>query len=388
VRGSRTLLLAAIGAAVSAGLIAAAPRDGKEAPPLRAADLEPALRTRADAIIDALAAPRYRDRRAAQQSLRALHAAYLAALAKFANDEVLRDGVIETLGESVAEAAIARDLAAMDPPRRRAGQQFRAENPALFADMYSLSWTRQLAALRAVAKLPETDTRAEHFVLQAVEHASPLIAVEALNLLKTGRYRSDAVVDALCRIVEEQAPPNWRQSYYDSSKPAPHLAALEALEKIASRHAAPLLARMLLDPQHSSACRDGLLATALAATGEKRAIPLLMDAMELKSYRSSSVSRNGKTVSWQTGDTRLLAAIRLTGQKESQYGMTNLTEPYARSVTTYGFAEDSQRAEALKKFRQWWADHKDQAPYKDLTPLALPPRHTPLPEEMTPREDD
>lgn len=386
--GTRTLLLAALGAAVSAGLIAATSRDDKEPPPLRAADLEPALRSRADALIDAMAAPRYRDRRAAQQSLRALHAAYLGALAEFADDEALRDGVIETLGENVAEAAIARDLAGMDPPRRRRVQQFRAENPALFADMYSLSWTRQLAALRAVAKLPETDTRAEHFVLQAVEHASPLIAAEALNLLKTGRYRSDAVVDALCRIVEEQAPPNWRQSYYDSSKPAPHLAALEALEKIASRHAAPLLARMLLDPQHSSACRDGLLATTLAATGEKRALPLLMDAMELKSYRSSSASRNGKTVSWQTGDTRLLAAIRLTGQKESQYGMTSLAEPYDRLATLFGFAEDSQRAAALKKFRQWWAENQDKPPYKDLTPLALPPRRTPLPEGMPPSDNE
>ncbi len=387
-RGSRTLLRAALGAAVSAGLIAAMPRDDKEPPPLRAADLEPALRSRTDALIDAMAAPRYRDRRDAQQSLRALHAAYLAALAEFADDEPLRDGVIETLGENVAEAAIARDLAGMDPPRRRRVQQFRAENPALFADMYSLSWTRQLAALRAVAKGPETDTRAEHFVLQALEHSSPLIAVEAMNLLKTGRYRSDAVADALCRIVEEQAPStNWERDFYDSSRPAPHLAALEALEKIASRRAAPLLARMLLDPKQSSAYRDGFLATALAATGEKRALPLLMDALEPESHNSSSTSRNGKRVSWQTGDTRLLAAIRLTGQKESQYGMTSLAEPYDRLATLFGFAEDSQRAAALKKFRQWWADHQDQAPYKDLSPLALPPRRTPLPEGMLPSED-
>ncbi|HAU38492.1 MAG TPA: hypothetical protein DCX07_12355, partial [Phycisphaerales bacterium] len=90
--GTRTLLLAALGAAVSAGLIAATSRDDKEPPPLRAADLEPALRSRADALIDAMAAPRYRDRRAAQQSLRALHAAYLGALAEFADDEALRDG--------------------------------------------------------------------------------------------------------------------------------------------------------------------------------------------------------------------------------------------------------------------------------------------------------
>ena len=144
--------------------------------------------------------------------------------------------------------------------------------------------------------------------------------------------------------------------------------------------AAPWLVKVMLGRREDLFCTM-LLADTLAATRERRAIPLVMSLLDQTETRArfdilphigGRFPMNRKEITFAVSDAALLALIRLTDQKPADYGMAKAraSTGYWR-VVQYGFGTDEERQRAIRAFRAWWRIHKDKPPYADSGPGSI-----------------
>jgi hypothetical protein len=321
-------------------------------------------------LVEMFRSQRYQDRQDAQASLAEINKAYLDALLSHADDKdpEVRSRVLDMLADAIAESRIKRVLAKLSPAQREKLLAFRQAHSQIYKDTFSLNWSIRLRAVKQIAQLPDPNAQAEPLLLLALEHPSRELVVAAAEAAAKGQYRSDEMVDALVDVLDPQN--DWDQGYYGEEQMTPHIAVLQALQAIRSPRAAPPLLALLLRGEGYGLQREGSLAEALAATGEKRLIPSLMD--ELKHSQTISTSSNGnRKITVAQSDTALLVMVKLTKQDPANYKFVFPTlDEHMGSI--FGFKDIKDRAEAIKQFRQWWEKNKDTEPYKNLKPLPLP----------------
>jgi len=344
---------------------------------IHAADLENEITKRVDSLVKVFHADRYKDRRAAAEALLSIHDAYIKAMTDRVDDPKARNAILATLKDSLSEAAIASELAHCRKEQREKLLKFRRKHPDIFMDMFSLNWRRQFNALKKIRDLKDTEALAEPIVVDAMSHPCPQVADEALSIAATGRYRSDKLVDALCKIAFKIKTREWTSIIYSSNTHKQQRLALLALKAIRSRRAAPTILAMILEPDtrynYYRYYRDSILLELLVDTGEKRAIPHLLEALHKQGNNSKNSWRhNNKRVTWRRKDTLLIAVIRLSGQDPSAYGIVQKSFKYRMKVTQIGFYSEKDRTKAVKRINDWWAKHKDTPPYNKLEPLVLP----------------
>ena len=379
---ARIMAMLAMGAVASAAWAAAdgapdtapSPAQGEALRPVdpSTAQLRTEMALQVQRLVEMFRSQRYQDRQDAQASLAEINKAYLDALLSHADDKdpEVRSRVLDMLADAIAESRIKRVLAKLSPAQREKLLAFRQAHSQIFKDMFSLNWSIRLRAVKQIAQLPDPNAQAEPLLLLALEHPSRELVVAAAEAAAKGQYRSDEMVDALLDVLGQTPQNDWDQGYYDEEQMTPHIAVLQALQAIRSpRAAAPLLA-LLLRGEGYNLQREGSLAEALAATGEKRLIPSLLE--ELKhSQAVSSWSGGGRTITFAQSDMALLAMVRLTKQDPANYKFVfPALDEHMGSI--FGFKDIKDRAEAIKQFKQWWEKNKDTEPYKGLKPLPLP----------------
>ena len=65
-------------------------------------------------------------------------------------------------------------------------------------------------------------------------------------------------------------------------------------------------------------------------------------------------------------DVALLVMVRVSGQREKDYGFVSTDRYRGRAI---GFSDAKARKAAIQKFRQWWNTHRESPDYKHLKPL-------------------
>jgi len=317
--------------------------------------------------------------KAAQDKLLTLQKAYLDALGRHADDDDLevRQRVRLVMDKVLANIRIRRILVVLPESQARRLRKYQAARPEQFARLFSPDLEESVAAVREIAKTEDPHTLAEPMIVLCLKHPSRDLVSAACEAAATGRYRSDAVVDALCHVLATADNDDWQRRYSyavthgGGQGPAepPAAAALRAIHILRPKRAATALLAMVRDGRRHDLRRTAMLAEALAATGEVRAVPALLEEIH-RSGASYSYGDGNRTVEIEIGDIPLLAAIRLTGQSPGRYGFVQAPSEYDPSVgSLHGFLSDKDRRKAKQDFEKWWKEHQNQPPYRGMKPL-------------------
>ena len=330
------------------------------------------LASRVDDLARQLGSGRLASRLRAHRDLLAMQQAYLDSLVAHADrcGPDVRAQLMDVITDALTEARLhnARVKLPKQVWRKLAGLE--PDRPHLLKDAFSLSWKRRVKAMTEIRTMDDSNALAEPLVVMGLRGSVPQVVTAAARAAETGRYHSDRIVEALTDILLK-APrgawgSGWRGPRPDQQR-LPHLAALKALGKVRNPKAAPLLLALLLDQRSADYVRDGMLADALAATGDKRVIPLLLPRLA-RSRFTSSMSTGKTVVTAAPSDAALMALIKLTGQDPKDYKF----QQWPRRESFYGFRDNKQRSAAIKKFKDWWARNKTTPAYRDLKPITLP----------------
>jgi ankyrin repeat protein len=134
---------------------------------------------------------------------------------------------------------------------------------------------------------------------------------------------------------------------------------IRALPETLEKGLAPRLVALLRWKGQVDEVARKTLCYAIGSTGEKRAIPHLVELLADKQIAADA----------------LYALCRLTGQQPENYGLVIKvrSEDNGDDVTRRAsFRSTWQKLFAPGRFRRWWAKHKTDPQYKDLKPLELP----------------
>lgn len=367
-----------IAAAVSAGTAAVQPR--LSAPTTRPAtrpvakpDLPTRLQWHTDGRVEALDSPEPEHCAQAQEDILRLQQTLLEALMRHADSKDLevRLRVRELIGEMATDTRVWRVLFKLPPDQRAKVRLLRRRRPEWFNEILAPSWSRRVQAVKQLAKPgSDPDHLAEPFLVLLLRHPSAELVAATIEAITAGEYRSDATIEALADLVAKtwRQDPAWRQFSYPRTPFSPRAAALEALGALPSRLAAPRLLSLLLTNESMDMQSNVPLAEVIGATGELRAIPLLIRHLDptrrLHGWPFAGV-RGGTTFA----DFPFLVLLRLTGQAPASYGFLHLNY---YGMTYIGFADGTDRRRAYAKFKKWWEANRDKPPYKGLRPLVLP----------------
>ena len=301
--------------------------------------------------------------------------AYLDALLAYAGDSdpEVHARVSDVLDKVVLKARIKRILARLPDDQRKKFLGFQKAHPQLLEDILSADLPIRIKAAKMLAKLTDPDGLAEPLLAMCLRHPSREIVNAALEAADSGKYKSDLLVDALTAVLLRfQGQDSYRYGPWgNSDQPLPDMLALNAIRTIGGTRAAPTLLTMLLNQRGYDYDGKGvILAEALGATKEKRAIPVLLKKLGSPGgYRTRRWGEGGKITS-TSSDLFLLALVRLTDQPAGSYKF--IRHEGSPGWSLFGFANKADRKAAIGKFRKWWAEHEDLPEYRDLEPLEIP----------------
>jgi hypothetical protein len=339
--------------------------------PADRAPLPAELKAAIEQLIDRLGADEYERRVDAQKSLVDLYRACLDLLtARLADkDEEVRHRLQEVIEAIAADAAFCQALAQLPPERHATMVAFRQRFPEVCRKAFASKSAERVAAVLGIEKLDDTKGLAEPLLLMHLTGPSEELMAAAARAARCGRYKSDAMVDALCNVlirrfqyyaIDQGYGDGWTPQYW----------ALTAIRRIGARRAAPTLVALLVQPGLDCSPDGVSLVSALAAANERRAIPHLLPLLEKTDPDVlMGPDPDKRTATVAMSDLALGALLRLTGQDLDSYGFAAKRPPVLEGR---GFKSKQDRAKAIAKFRKWWDAHKGKAPYKDLKPLDLP----------------
>ena len=346
-------------------------------PPAYASPRQARLASDVAEIVKRFRSRRYKDRQSAEAELLGLHRAYAETLTHFADDAdpEVRVRIAEVLNRAIGISRFQHALARLRSADRKKMLRLKKSHPQIVDDILSPVWPRRIKAVGAIEKLDDPEALAEPLLVLCMDHPSKELAAAAIDAAIDNHYRSDAFVDALVATLIRTPQDDWRRSRYSSGSstggPLPHMAALSALKSIRPKRAAPALAAMMLDRTGGHNYRPSHLADVLAATGEIRVIPRLIDGLKLTNVYSSWSFGNNKRITLAAADPALKALLLLTNQDATKYGLAHHPHNHY-SETVYGFPDAKAREKGVTMFKDWWARNKDKPPYNDMTPLDLP----------------
>lgn len=332
-----------------------------------------------------LGSPRATSRQAAQDSLRAFHKAMLEAVGTPADakDSSSRREVCDVLARIGSECRFQQLLTEMDKDRQASLRRAWEEAPDLAASVFGLSHARALRAAWALAQREDPKALFEPLVILCLESRYVDMQIATVDGLELGPNKSDTIVDALAKGLDRpQSFYNW---YYHGmpgmiQMPSPLPGMARTLVRIGTPKALSALVSTMLARQEQDPYRMVAFAKMLVATGDKRIVALLMDALPSCSKNTilELSPAGGQRITGAASDIVLWTIVKLSGQKTEEYGMKDVsmgpTFPQA-----YGFESAKDRSAAIEKAATWWQESKDKAPYKDLKPL--PPVTKPKPPE-------
>lgn len=314
----------------------------------------------------------FRTRENTQAHLLAIRTARDNALSADIDNENkdIRKLVLGIMANSMAEAKITQTLIKLDEADRKKLLEFRAGHNDVFRDAMSLTWSKNMRAVKKIGR--QKLVKAEPLLLLTMKHSYEPVVLASIQAAGDAQCKSDAMVDALCKIVADAFPSDPSRGFntyqfFDKSKTSG--AALNVIKKLKSPRSLPHILAFMKNKyiQHNTQARFQF-ADIIASIGDISVIPELMK--ELDNSRNLGKMSSGKdSMSMASSDSILLALIKLTRQKSRAYKLIRWKHSY-NNTRVYGFKKDEDRPKAIAKFKKWWAENKSKAPYKDIKPMA------------------
>jgi hypothetical protein len=353
--------------------------------------LEAQIRRLVTLCADGLRSERPKERLRAREAILAIQQSILDAIGQAKSESQAH--VLPILTALAVRCEMAARLVGMSESDRHKVAQYALHHPLIVEEFFSPVWNQQAHAMAKMQAQSDPMGEAEPLVVMAMKHPWPALRNRAITMTvgksdtSPSPYHGQAIVDALCdllasRLVSTSSnsrffrrarmyPFNNRDDYINEDE------ILRALRQIRSKRAAPVLLAMMVarsDPFSylSNFYSDAVLSQTLAATGETRTVPLLVELLQRPDTRMSSMMVDNKIWSFSNRDNILYALLLLTKQTPLDYKMMVRTQGDESDQTMIGFATAEARKAAVEKFQLWWREHQDQPPYKDLKPLAVP----------------
>ncbi len=277
--------------------------------------------------------------------------------------------ILSVIRRDIIDTRIRRVLAILPKEDGEKLRKFQEWKPQLFRDFFSSELSDRIRAAETVGNLKDPQCLAEPLLVLCIKHPSRELVSTAIEAVSKGNYRSETMVDTLIDTIETQGISVGRPYYgydEDDSMP-PGMAAMDALQSIATPYASARLFKLIFSNSMKDVDDDLPLAEVLATTGDKRLIPHLIK--ELKNTNTRTSRSTGEIhASYARSDAALLVLLRLTGQNIADYNLVYFKQYY---FCVFGFANDSDRKEAIRKFEEWWKENQSQPAYKDIEPLDL-----------------
>ena len=350
---------------------ASAPHDG--GPVVEVQAFREELISQVQLLVGRLGSRRLRSRLRAHGGLLTMHRTYMESMIFHAgrSSAPVRAQLLDVVGDAVTDSRMYNVRASLPKNDRDKFSRLEADRPHLLRDSFSLSWKRRVRAMKEVQTMADPNALAEPLVVMALRGSPERLVIAAAKAVESGKYHSDRIVEALADILAKTSQNAWRSTRYSSAQPnvdqhMPHIAAMKAIGRVKNPNAAPFLLALMSDGR-TALDRNAMLAEALAATGDRRIIPTLLSRLsETRVWTTMSTGKSVVTVA--PCDPALMALIKLTGQDPKDYKLLK----WPRRETFYGFRDRKQRAAAIKKFKDWWAENKTTPRYRDLKPITLP----------------
>ncbi len=358
------------------------------------AGLEAQIRRLVTSCADGMRSERPKERSRAREAILAVEQSILDAVVQARSDSQAH--VLPMLTALAVRCEMAARLVGLSESDRHKVAQYALHHALIVEEFFSPVWSQQAQAIAKMQGQSDPMGEAEPLVAMAMKHPWPALRNRAITLT-VGKndhllspYHGQAVVDALCDLLSARlvvASSNTRffrrariNQFNNRDDYVNEEEVLKALRQIKSKRAAPILLSMMVarsDPfsYQSNFNADAVLAVlaqTLAATGETRAIPLLVELLQGSDTRLSSMPVDNKMWSFSNRDNALYALLLLTGQSPRDYKLMVRTQGDDGDQTMIGFATAEDRKAAVEKFQNWWREHQDLPPYKDLKPLAVP----------------
>jgi hypothetical protein len=335
------------------------------------ADIQDRLRAVVRKQVEDLGSPRQVRRRNAQSAILAIQNGFFNTIASQVTQE---DPAVasQVLDQVMSEAKLTVFLRDLSKDDRAKLLQFRKTQSAAVRAFFSDRSDVVAKTIKGLA-IQDPQCLAEPLILYYLKQDAPQQMAAAADALASGHYRSPAVMTAL---VQTLALSDVRYTDYANSPQM--ISVAKAVKTLRPPDAAPVLLAQMIGPTRSyNWNNDAVIIDMLDSIGDKRAVPSAIAALRAGGQTTAMNSMNidNKQITWNNTDSALYLAIRLTGQKASDYDL--LVHKWNEQSTMFGFAGDKERKAAVKKLLDWWDANKDQPEYKDLKPIVLP--------QLTPR---
>lgn len=294
----------------------------------------------------------------------------------------------EILHESLFQAALAGATRNLTPDRRLMlegliRKRRQAIEPCFVGDEDGRTF--------AILRFRQTDDRNKQLepLLLALINGSSIDNAAAASMVATDlNYSSQALAEAIAAKIAMSYTVSARsmntidyryqhQAFFAGNGGAlPALVnALFSMQDKTSR-LTPLLMGMLMENPNtpSGQIPMSMLTETLIKNKELGVIPTLIERLDgASSFIFGSRGPNGAQLSVRQSDAAFFVLLSLTKQTPASYGCTDLTSMgYANPFTVpVAFDTDKARTAAYTKFREWWAQASQSAPYKDIKPIEL-----------------
>jgi hypothetical protein len=339
-------------------------------------DIRAKLSDRVDRLVKAAVAGGPQDRLVAELSLLALQQISFDLLSPMAGDPDAE--VAARTAAAVDEAGVREQMdfykLGLGKPLRDELERLAKENPKLVSDLLSPDTS---VRVKEICGLQDDKGQAQALLVINLRYGSNDAATAAAVVSARPPYRSQELLDALAAIVADGiVNPPYKDYAWESAAnkgellaypPKRRVAAMKALIAIHDPRTAPVLTAMILRAAREGGSFSVIrgLSEALVATGQKAAVPVLMQ--KLQPFAATTMPTTSQAVENDQSAAIVFTLMGFATQDVGAYRL-NVKVGYAPLV----YKDEMDRQADIARLKEWWAAHKDTDEYRNLKPFALP----------------
>lgn len=327
------------------------------------------LRQEVDQQVKQMHSDRPREREMAQQSLLQIHQQFIIPLEVARKASLPAAEYNEALSEWIMEIRLAQLGSELGMDQMAKVRKMRQIKPDVLNLLISEDPRRQVAGLNLLHSWNDPDQLAEPLVVRAMRSNSFEAFQYVISLVGRDRYTSTAMLDVLLDVyngkMTRSISPTSPYAYL-SDPMNMRYQLMPVLGKFEDKRLPQILLGALSDRNNRYCYQSSPAIAGLVKNKAIGAIPWLMENMTIDQVYSTTTWNNQK-VTMAMVDSIIVAAIRISGQKDEDYKVKSIG--YGDSRSQFGFETEEARKDAVEKLKKWWEANKDKAPYRNASKI-------------------
>ena len=327
------------------------------------------LRQEVEQQVKQMHSDRPREREMAQQSLQQIHQQFLMPLEVARKSNLSVGEYNEALADWIMEIRLAQMGSEMGMNQMAKVRKMRQVKPDILNLLISDDPRRQVAGLNMLHSWDDPEQLAEPLVIRAMRNNGFEAFQYVISLVSRDRYTSTAMLDVLLDLYDGKItrPISPTSPYAYLSDPANIRSQLiPVLSRFEDKRLPQILLGALMDRNNRQCYQASPIIAGLVKNKAIGGIPWLMENMTIDPVYSTTAWNNQK-VTMAMVDSIIVAAIRISGQKDDDYKVKSIS--YGGPMSQFGFETEEARKDAVEKLRKWWEANKDKAPYRNASKI-------------------